>query len=205
MMCSARSLGCAISSAVSRRSCSAIAGARARAGDGPRRNVAALRLRSRRSGDDERMLMSAKLHAGGERRGVGAAQCRVHQCRVVAAIAQPQPPGAREVRLVDVAGGDVFLARAARVPGTAPATPPPSDRRSGCRRLRARGWPRGRLQLGDEPRMCWPHRHPVRPRTRVSVARSWTARCSHAQRERRVRRRRRRQAQTPARFPRPAS
>ena len=50
--------------------------ARARAGDGPRRDLAAL-MRSSRSGDDEKSH-AVQLHAGGERRRIRAAQRGVH-------------------------------------------------------------------------------------------------------------------------------
>ena len=205
MMCSARSLGCATSSAVSRRSCSGDPWRAARAGDGPRRNRRGPSMRSSRSGDDDRIdscrrtarwRRTAPGSRGAARRRPGAGSCR---------LAQPQPPGPREVRLVDVAGGDVFLARArtrarncsGRFLRRAIASG------SGAVRIRATAAASACCEIARSSRAC----AAASPSCGDGVdacrcARSCTARCSTRSANAEYGASRRRQSQAAARFPR---
>ena len=150
MMCSARSLGCAIELRRVARVLLGIAGARTRAGDGPGRD-ARVPDSSSRSGEDDNRVMPPKLHAGGERRGIGAAQRRVDQApaacprRGAAARDATDWPGRCRRRRCTPS-------RDARVPGIAPAAPPPAVHARIARDLGQADVAAASFQVRDQPR-----------------------------------------------------
>ena len=203
MMCSARSLGCATSSAVSRRSWSAIPGARARAGDGPRRNVAALDAQQafRRRRQDAHAAEAARWRRTAPGwRGASAA----YTCAGVAPIAQLQPPGTREVRLVDVARRRCVPGRArTRARKQLRRLPPRSDRQRGSASTAGNGCAAAacRSAISRACAAASPSSETAYTRVGREVV---NGEVLDAQRERRVRRFGRRQLQAAARFPPPA-
>ncbi len=106
--CSARSLGCAASSVISRHVVPGAAAARPGAGDRPRVDCAAPRIRTSRSGEELRM--DAPPHCASAANGAGLA---ARSARTAAAAhhvsRQRHAPVARQIGLVDVAGANVLL------------------------------------------------------------------------------------------------
>ena len=135
MTCSARSFGCATSSAVSRAILVGVAAAGTRSGDRPRRDVPALdsaaAVRETTTGRHAAEAARRPRMARGlpPQRRIHATPDRCHRAALSA-------PGTREVGLVDVAGGDVFLGAAYALAGIFRALPPPSDRRADWQRPR---------------------------------------------------------------------